>query len=205
MGMKKNSVKRKNGKSSTVIFLIIVVLIVAVAGYYCYLVNRPKEENREKELTAVQEVLLKDITLSYPPTVKEVIKYYNEITRCLYNEECTQEDIEALIERERALFDADLLANNEWGAHVITASAEILNFQESGRKLSGCSVGASTDVDYFEQDGYSFARIPCSYTVTQGSDYTTTMHIFLLRKDEKNHWKIYGWDVAENVNPEAGE
>lgn len=203
--MKKDSAKKRKGNSSTIIFLIVIVLIVAVAGYYCYLVNKPKEQAKEKELTAVQEVLLRDISISYPPTVKEVIKYYNEITKCLYNAECSQEDLEALIQRERELFDAELLANNDWGSHVITASAEILSFRESGRKLSGCSVGASTDVDYFEQDGYSFARIPCSYTVMQGADYTTTMHVFLLRKDEKNHWKIYGWDVADNVNVESEE
>ena len=203
--MQKKSGKKDSNKKATTGMLIVVILIVAVAGYYCYLVNRPKEETKEKELTAVQEVLLKDITISYPPTVKEVIKYYNEITKCLYNEECSQEELEALIQRERDLFDADLLANNEWGTHVITASAEILAFQESGRKLTGCSVGASTDVVYFDQGGYSFARIPCSYTVMQGTKYTTTMHIFLLRKDANNHWKIYGWDVADNVNTEAQE
>lgn len=197
--------KTDSNKKTTRGFLIIILLIVAMAGYYCYLVNRPAEGEQEKELTAVQEVLLRDISINYPPTVKEVVKYYNEITKCLYNEECIQEEIEELVQRERELFDADLLANNEWGAHIITLSAEILNFQESGRKLTGCSVGASTDVDYFDRDGYSFARIPCNYTVMQGTDSTTTMHIFLLRKDAKGYWKIYGWDIADNVNLEKEE
>jgi len=203
--MKKSSGKKNTNTSSTIVFLVIVALIVVVAGVYCYMVNRPKEEPKEKELTPVQEVLLKDISISYPPTVKEVIKYYNDITRCLYNEDCSQEELESLVQRQRELFDADLLANNEWGAHVITLSAEVLAFRESGRKLSGCNVGASTDVVYTEQDGYSFARIPCSYTVTEGTDYITTMHFFLLRKDANNHWKIYGWDVADNVNTGAEE
>lgn len=198
--MKKSSGKKNTNKDSTIVFLVIVVLIVAVAGLYCYMVNRPREEVKEKKMTPVQEVLLTDISISYPPTVKEVIKYYNEITKCLYNEECSQEELESLIQRQRELFDEDLLANNEWGAHVIALSAEILTFQESGRRLSGCNVGASTDVVYTQQDGYSFARIPCSYTVSKGADYVTTMHFFLLRKDARNHWKIYGWDVADNVN-----
>ncbi|MBQ7776283.1 MAG: hypothetical protein IJ379_10220 [Lachnospiraceae bacterium] len=200
--MGKKSVK-KSTKTSSVIFVIIAFAIVVVAGYYCYLVRRPAEETADKELTPVQEILLKDISISYPPTVKEVVKYYNEITKCLYNEECSQEDLEALIQQERELFDEALLANNDWGSHVITLSGEVLAFKESGRKLTGCAVGASTDVDYFEADGYSFARIPCNYTVMQGAEYTTTMHIFLLRKDAQNHWKIYGWDVADNVNLNA--
>ncbi len=203
--MKKGSGKNDANKKATRTMIIVIFLIVAVVAYYCYLVNKPGEKQKEKGLTAVQEVLVRDISMNYPPTVKEVIKYYNEITKCLYNEDCSQEDLEALVQRERELFDADLLENNEWGAHVITLSAEVKAFKEAGRRLTGCSVGASTDVDYFEQDGYSFARIPCSYTVMQGTDSTTTMHIFLLRKDADNHWKIYGWDIADNVNPETEE
>ena len=192
--------KKKSKKNGSVVFVVIAILIVVVAGVYCYMVNRPKESAEpEPELSAAQEILLKDISVNYPPTVKEVIKHYNEVTRCLYNEECTQEDFEALVQRERDLMDSALLANNEWGTHVITLSAEVTAFQKSGRKITGSNVGASTDVTYFEKDGHSFARIPCSYTVMQGTEYTTTMHIFLLRKDSSNHWKIYGWNVADNV------
>ena len=202
--MKKKTGKKSN-KTSSAILIIVIILIVAVAGGYCFLVNQPKEESPDKELTVVQEVLLKDISLNYPPTVKEVMKYYNEITKCLYNEDCSQEDLEALIQRQRDLYDMELLANNDWGTHVISLSAEVLAFKESGRKLTGSNVGASTDVVYFDKDGHSFARIPCKYTVMQGTDSTTTMHIFLLRKDNANHWKIYGWDLADNVNLEQEE
>ncbi len=197
--------KKDANKSSTRTLIIIIILIVAVTGYYCYLVNRPSGEVEKEELSAVQEVLVKDISLNYPPTVKEVIKYYNEITKCLYNEEYTQEELEELARRQRELYDEELLKQNEWGVHIINLTAEMVAFQESGRKMVGCNVGASTDVVYFEQDGYSFARIPCSYTVVQNSESTTTMHIFLLRKDASDHWKIYGWDLADNVNLQEQE
>ncbi len=194
--------KKKSKNNGSVTLIVIILLVVAVVGYYCWLVNRPTKEAAEQdpELSAAQEILLKDISMNYPPTVKEVMKHYNEVTRCLYNEECSQEDLEALVQRERDLMDSALLANNEWGTHVITLSAEVTAFRESGRKITGSNVGASTDVYYFEKDGHSFARIPCSYTVMQGTDSTTTMHIFLLRKDSANHWKIYGWNIADNVN-----
>ncbi len=198
--------KKKNmNNSSTRTLIIVIILIVAVTGYYCYLVNRPSGEEEKQELSAVQEVLVRDISLNYPPTVKEVIKYYNELTKCLYNEEYTQEELEELAKRQRELYDEALLEQNEWGVHIINLTAEMLAFQESGKKMVGCSVGASTDVVYFEQDGYSFARIPCSYTVVQNSESTTTMHIFLLRKDASDHWKIYGWDLADNVKLQEEE
>lgn len=197
--------KKKSNNSSTGVFLIVIILIVVVTGYYCFLVNRPSKETEPEKLSPVQEILLKDVAFSYPATVKEVIKYYNELTKCLYNEECTQEELEELAKRQRELYDTALLAQNEWGTHIINLTGEVIAFQESGRKLTGCHVGASTDVAYFEEDGHSFARIPCSYTVVQNSESVTTMHIFLLRKDVTDRWRIYGWDLAEHVNLQEEE
>lgn len=197
--------KKDADKRTTRVAVVVSILIVAVVGYYCYLVNRPAKEAEEIELTVIDEVLLRNLAHDYPPTVKEVIKYHNEITQCLYNEKPEQEDFENLLRRDRELYDNSLLLNNEWETHKINLLAEITAFQNAKRKLSGAKAGASTDVDYFEKDGYSFARIPCRYTIMEGTDSTTTLHIFLLRKDANGHWKIYGWDLAENVDLEEKE
>jgi len=191
--------QNKNLNSNKVI-LIVVLLMVAVVGYYCYLVTRSDEKNAEPELTAVDEVLLRDMSRNYPPTPKEVIKYYNEIMKCYYNEECTGEEIEDLGMRARELYDDELVVHNEWGTYIIALTAEINAYREAGKKLSACAVAASTDVDYFEEDGYSFARICCGYTILQGKESIPSMTVYLLRKDDKGHWRIYGWDLAENVN-----
>lgn len=191
---------RKKNANANRTMIVIVLLMVAVVGYYCYLVNRSDEATKEQELTAAQEVLLRDMERSYPPTPKEVVKYYNEIMKCFYNEECSQEEIEDLAVRARELYDEELLEHNEWGPYIISLTAEIMHYRENNMRLVNCSVAASTDVDMFEDDGYSFARLSCGYTVLQGKENTSTMQIYLLRKDEDGHWKIYGWDLAENVN-----
>lgn len=191
--------QNKNLNSNKVI-LIVVLLMVAVVGYYCYLVTRSNDTAAEPDLTAVDNVLLRDMQRNYPPTPKEVIKYYNEIMKCYYNEECTQEEIDDLAMRARELYDDELVVNNPWGTYIIALTAEIDVFREKGNKLTSCSVAASTDVDYFEEDGYSFARISCGYTVMQGKESYPSMTVYLLRKDDKGHWRIYGWDLAENVN-----
>ena len=186
--------------NSNKVILIVVLFMVAVVGYYCYLVTRSDEKNAEPEITAVDAVMLRDMKHNYPPTPKEVIKYYNEIMKCYYNVDCTQEEIEDLGMRARELYDDELVVHNEWGAYIIALTAEIDAFRESGKKLTSSAVAASTDVDYFEDDGYSFARISCGYTVMQGKESVSSMTIYLLRKDDKGHWRIYGWDLAENVN-----
>lgn len=194
--------KTDGEKRTAIVAIVIAILIVGVVGYYCYLVNRPKEETTETVLTATDEVLLRNLSRDYPPTVKEVIKYHNDISKCLYNEECDEEVFEKLLKKDRELYDNELLQNNAWDTQFINLFAEVEAFKKAGRKLTGAKVAASVDVEYFEEDGYSFARIPCSYTVMEKTDSTTTMHIYLLRKDATGHWRIYGWDLADNVDAE---
>lgn len=191
--------KTNTDKRTTRVTIVVSILIVAVVGYYCYLVNRTEKGTEEKQLTIVDEVLLRNLAHDYPPTVKEVVKYHNEINKCLYNENLREEDFEKLVKRDRELYDNSLLLNNDFETQMIDLLAEVTAFKETNRKLSGSKVAASVDVVYFEKDGYSFARIPCSYTVLQGTDSTTTLHIYLLRKDTTGHWRIYGWDLADNV------
>lgn len=192
--------KTNGEKRTAIVAIVIAILIVGVVGYYCYLVNRPKEETTETVLTAADEVLLRNLSRDYPPTVKEVIKYHNDINKCLYNEECDEEVFEKLLKKDRELYDNELLYNNTWDTQLINLFAEVEAFKKAGRKLTGTKLAASVDVEYFEEDGHSFARIPCSYTVMEKTDSTTTMHIYLLRKDATGHWRIYGWDLADNVD-----
>ena len=127
------------------------------------------------------------------------MKYYLEITKCMYNEDCTEQELEDLALKARELYDAELLEHNELGTYLINLNAEVASFKNLGRRISSTSVSASTDVDYFEDDGFSFARLRCGYTILEKKQSYSSIEVFLLREDEEGHWKIYGWDLAENV------
>ena len=173
-------------------------MIVAVVGYYAYLSNRSHAERAEASMTVVQSTLSRDLTNAYPATPKEVIRYYNEIMKCLYNEDCTDEEIEQLGYKARELYDEELLQANEIGAYLINLKAEVKQFKEKNRRIASSAVANSTDVDIYKMDGYSFARISSGYTFMEGSTSYPTRYVFLLRRDDKKHWKIYGWkDYAD--------
>ncbi|MDE6675737.1 MAG: hypothetical protein K2K19_13185, partial [Acetatifactor sp.] len=169
------------------------------------LVNRTHRANAEKALTAVENVLLRDLEHNYPPTPKEVIRYYNDILKCFYNEQCSQEEIEALARKARGLYDQELLDHNEWSTYIFNLEAEIQDFQNLNRRISNISLASSTDVDEFTQDGYKFAKIRCGYNILQGKESSSSVHVYLLRKDEDGHWKIYGWELAENLDENTQE
>lgn len=186
-------------KSTTRTTLVFVFLILLVVGYFAYLSNRSRNQNNEARLTAVEKVLVRDLSLGYPPTPKEVMKYYNEIIRCLYNDDCTEEQIEQLGAKAWELYDAELLANNDWDTYLITLKAEIKDFKDKKRKITSMSLSASTDVKEYTVDNYLFARIYCGYNVLEGSKSIPVNEAYLLRRDEEKHWKIYGWDLAQNL------
>ncbi len=197
--------KTKKGKFTTQSIIVLMILILGVVGYYCYLVNRSNRSADEKAPTAVENVLLRDLDNNYPPTPKEVIRFYNDIIKCFYNEKCSQEELEALALKARGLYDQELLDHNEWDTYLFNLEAEIQDFRNNNRKISNISLASSMDVEEFTQDGYKFARIRCGYNILQGRESSSSLQVYLLRKDEDGHWKIYGWDLAENLRDQEDD
>ena len=146
-------------------------------------------------------MLSRDLEKDYPPTVKEVIKYYADIQKCFYNEECTDEEVEQLGLKARELYDAELLENNEVNNNLLQLKADIATFRSDEKQIGTVAVASSVNVDTFTEDGYDFARIQCTYSVIQGGKSNLVPTVYLLRRDEDRRWKIYGWDLAQNVDP----
>lgn len=191
--------RQKMKGSKIVKILIIGVLVVAVVlGFYYYLNHKEKEVQEESaKITAVQNVLLKDLERSYPPTPKEVVKYYSEITKCFYNEEYSEEELLDLAQKIQELYDAELIANKTQEEYLTDLKSEIAQMKEKKCIISSYEISASTDVEFFTQNGYSCARLYCTYYLKQDAKTTSTMECFVLRQDEEKHWKILGWDLAE--------
>ena len=187
-------------KSTVRVTVAFVVMIVIVIGFYAYLSGKSRAVADDVKMTQIQLVLSRDMLNDYPPTVKEVIKYYMDIQKCLYNEECTDEDVEQLGLRARELYDTELLENNEEEMNLQQLRAEVASFRSDEKKITSITVASSVNVDTFTEDGYDFARIQCSYTVLEKGQSNPTSTIYLLRRDENRRWKIYGWDLAQNVD-----
>lgn len=181
--------------------IVIVLLVVAVVGYYAYLANKSHMSKAETSMTFVETTLSRDLTKDYPPTPKEVIKYYNEILRCLYNEESTAEEVSALTVKMRELYDDDLLAINELGTHQMLLQAEIADWKKNGRRYISFSPASSTDVDTYEYKGRTCAKIACAYAITQEGRNYQISQIYILRRDENKHWKILGWRDESQIAP----
>ena len=180
--------------------LIGLVLIALVVGYYFYLSNRkPKEaaEDTETTVSAVQKLLLKNIDDDYPPTPREVLKLYSDITVCFYSEDYTDEELTQLALQIEKLYDEELIANNTPDQYQKNLRWDIKTMMDKNLRVTSYSVASATDVDYFDAGGRSWARLSCTYTIRSGKEAGLAREIFLLRKDDMGHWKIYGWEAAK--------
>lgn len=180
-------------------FFLLLAMGCVLLAYY--LINLRIEKSKPEDyvqLTAVQEVLSRNLTTNYPQTPKEVIKYYSEITKCFYNEECTEEELYALAMKAQELYDHDLVANKTEEQYLYDLKSEIQAFKEKDYYISSYGTSSSTDVYDFTEDGYEFARLYCTYNIRVGTVIQPIEEVFLLRMDLEGHWKIYGWDFAEN-------
>lgn len=187
--------KNKNGIK---LLIIGVILAVIVVGYYFHLSNRNQAKQEEVvESTQVQSVLMKNLEKTYPPTPKEVVKYFNEISKCFYNETYTEEELYEMAMQIQKLYDDELIAQKTEEQYLIDLKSDIADMKNDKCTISSYQLSASTDVEYFIEQGKACARLYCEYSMLQGTQRVSSMVVFVLRQDEEEHWKILGWDLDE--------
>lgn len=186
---------------TSLVFLIIAA--TALALYY-HMANKMSPTDETVTITPVQNVLLKNLDQEYPATPREVMKYYNQLQECLYNETYSDEEFQQLAQKQEAMFDEELLANQDEAAFLAGLKTEIDAYHSATKKISDSWVSSSTDVDYYTYQNRDCANIRCIYTTITGSKSQITNEIYVLRKDQKGHWKILGWQL-DNGATEATE
>ncbi len=187
------------------VIIVFAIFVLACVGAFFYLSNREEKEPVEtdhKVMTVVQEVLSRNLDTNYPPTPKEVLKYYSEITRCFYSEKYTDEELDALAIKSRELFDQELFENQSTEQYLAALKRDIEDYKEANRVISSYSVSSSTDVNEYSYDGREWAQLYCIYSLREGTTIIPIQERFLMRKDENGHWKILGWELAEQNEEE---
>lgn len=183
-----------------IISLIIVGIVVG--GYFYMTQKRNTSEDGNVELTEVQKVITKDLDSNYPATPREVIKLYNRILLCFYNESYTDEELQQLGDQARMLFDAELLENNPRDAYFEALKEDIDEYHEKERTVRSASVCDSNDIIFKTVDKRECAYVDASYFVNEDKQYNYTYQTYVLRKDEDGRWKILLFYQTEGKSDE---
>lgn len=186
--------------------VVVIALIMAglVFGYYKYLTSHsgdglPKDEDQvAEEMTVVQELLVRADYREYPSTPVQVLRYYNEITACFYNEKYTENELEQLAMEARSLYDLELIMNQPQEDYLSDLKDDIATFAAGNITIFKSSVTPATDVYYFDYDGRECARLYSVYTLRSGTVNQLSKEVFIMRKDDEGHWKILGFELVED-------
>lgn len=195
---KKGRKKGNEGNSLVKAIVVMCILVAMLIGFYYYISHKGIAERDDNvTITKSQQVLMRNLESNYPPSPKEVVKYYCEITQCFYNETHTEEEIEALAAQIRRLYDEELIANQTEERYLEDLKIDIISMSGNEMTISSFGLPSSTEVDFFSEDGYDWARLYCNFNLRQKTKIVNTIEQFLLRKDENGRWKIYGWQLVD--------
>lgn len=201
--------KSKQKTMGTVVLMLIIVFAVAI-GFWRIMENK-REQAQEQEFIEssneeVNAVLKKDFDENYPSTPREVLKNYSRIISCVYNyDDLSEKELTALTEQMRKLFDEELLASNPLDTQLEDLKSDIDEYQKANRTISNYVIDKDSTIVEKKVKDRDCVNVNVSYLLHEGSGYTKTYEQFLLRKDEKNHWKILGWKLSGEDNSSKEE
>lgn len=180
-----------------VIAVVIGVIAIIVGGFYFFVHKNRTTVEDAVELTEVQKVITRDLEANYPETPREVIKLYNRIICCYYNENYTDAELYELGDQARKLFDAELLENNPRDVYFSSLKAEIAEYHEKSKKITSWNVSKSSEITFLKVDDRECAYVDSSYFVDAGKTYEYANQTYVLRKDEDGNWKILTYYKTE--------
>lgn len=199
-GIERRDCMKKNLKT----VLGAVIVIALIVGCYYYMSHRKTTAAEDDvEITQLQEVLSKKLDSSYPPTPREVIKFYNRILECAYGGEYDEAQFDRLINQARKLMDEELLENNPQDTYKSQFQQEISSYKEKSQKILQTTVCDSDEVDYREVEGRKCAYVDAAYFMKAGKgDFYKTSQSYLLRKDQNGCWKILAYKLISSNDDE---
>lgn len=176
-----------------------VLVIALIVSCYYYMTHREtKAAEDDVEITQLQQVLSKQLDSAYPPTPREVVKFYNRIIECAYGSEYDAQQFEKLAVQARSLMDEELLENNPKDTYKSQLQQEVASYKEDSIKILRTRVCSSDDVRFREIEGRKCAYVQATYFIKQGkNDFYTIYQSYLLRQDKEKNWKILTFQLTE--------
>lgn len=186
--------------------IVAVIIIGLVVGFYYYLTHRTtRTVESNSEVSKVTAAISKDLSKDYPGTPREVVKYYNQVILCLYNEEYTDEEYAKLIEQLRGLMDEELLENNPQDQLTANMKADVAAFRDADKVINTSTICDSDEVELRTIEGSECAYVTSSYFVRSPKAYNRSNQEYVLRKDDKGKWRVLGFVLLEGENGNAEE
>ena len=187
----------KKTQNPVVVGIVMALLAVFIIGGF-FLVRSIGLKNLDlkKSKTEVEKLMELNLDDNYPGNAREVLKIYNRILKCCYNEELTDEQIKKLAEQNQKLFDEQLLEKNPYDQYVEKLKKDIEDYKSKKTTIANIAIQDLAEAEREERGGYKFCNLLVSYIVKDTKGLKTTNEKYYLREDDKGRWKILFWELT---------
>ncbi|MBR5732890.1 MAG: hypothetical protein IKX80_05550 [Lachnospiraceae bacterium] len=193
--------KKKTSVGGTIVCIALAAAVIV--GIYMS-VTRNKQKNAieaDADVTEATTLIARDLDKDYPATVREVMKYYCRITKCLYSDDVSESQLTRLVDKLRGLYTDELLGKNDRTEMIGLIKTEIKNYEKAGRTIQSYNVAESGEITYYRNETPQRAVINIYFTLKQNdkdSPFARAYEEFVLVQDENARWKIMGWRLSED-------
>ena len=194
-----------NMKNVRVIVIAVVCVLVICGGFFLFSQNQ--NSGNPDELTEVEKVLVKDLEKDFPPTPREVVKFYNRIVQCYHTDNLKKDDLGKLVDQMMKLWDKDMLAKNSRETYLASVKADLELYKKTKKSIVSMTVCDSKDVEEKTDDrnGDKLAFVKTTYFVNTDGTFTNSHMVIGLRQDDKGNWKIIGVTLTKGESSEDDE
>ncbi len=176
------------------------MLLMGLVAVFFVLTSRKKASESLEVLSRTQETLQKDLSINYPQTPRAVVRYYAELSQCMYDSQTTGEELGQLGIQSRKLLDDELVAGQTDAEYLASLNAAVAAFAKEKRRIISFTISSTNDVQYNTNEYGELATLFCYYTMQKENQTYSDNEQFILRKDDEGHWKILGWQQAGRTN-----
>ena len=147
----------KKTQNPVVVGIVMALLAVFIIGGF-FLVRSIGLKNLElkKSKTEVEKLMELNLDDNYPGNAREVLKIYNRILKCCYNEDLTDEQIKKLAEQNQKLFDEQLLEKNPLDQYVEKLKKDIEDYKSKKTTIANIAIQDLAEAESEERGGYKF-------------------------------------------------
>ena len=184
---------------------ILVIAALILAGYF--MMNKQAEKKAEDSVlptTEVGKLLAKDLETKYPETPTEVVKLYWRINRCMYNEDTSDKDMEAVLKQLRNLYDNELLKDekNTYENMLKKLKDDKKKRVDAGQTFLPSVVQKNNALEIVKMDGKDSTAVMTATTIKGKEETTKVYERFVCRRGDDGKWKILGWQQVTQAEAE---
>ena len=127
-----------------------------------------------------------------------MLKLYCRITKCLYNDDLTDEQIKKLVSQVRNLYSFDLLENNAEDEQIAFIKGDSAEYKKDKKTIFSFAIDSASNIEYIDTKAGKTALIKMYFTLKAGANMDRSFEEFSLIRQDDGKWKIAAWRHSEN-------